>query len=261
MMTTADNKMLRLSLLALTLLCVLFASGCSTTPKPTVGLEPPLHKAEDTIKESVVYAMDVYDPLEAFNRRVYAFNFYFDQFLFLPVVRTYEFITPDYVENRVSNFVDNVYEFNNFTNNLLQLKFKQTGITLARFVVNSTAGIAGLWDPATHWGMRRQPEDFGQTLGHYGFGDGPYIVLPILGPSNLRDTTGLVADTMAFGAAVNSVQSDWMEDNDVSMIFSGVAAVDARHRQSFRYFQSGSPFEYELIRMLYKAKREIEIER
>lgn len=255
-MTTYKNKTLRSALLTLTLMSLLFASGCSTTPKQTATLEPPRHKAEDILKESVVYAMDVYDPLEGFNRRVYSFNYYFDKYLFLPVVKTYEFITPNYLEDRVSNFVDNVFEFNNFTNNLLQFKLKQTGVTLARFVVNTTVGIAGLWDPAAHWGLERQAEDFGQTLGHYGVGDGPYIVLPILGPSNLRDTTGLVADTAVFGAVGPPA---WVDDDDATLIFNGVTAVDKRHRQSFRYYQSGSPFEYEMIRMLYTSKREIEI--
>ena len=255
-MTTHKNKIFRMLLLALTMMTVLFASGCSVTPKQTVDLGPPLHTAENTLEEGTVYASDIYDPLEGFNRRAYTFNYYFDKFLFLPVVNTYEFIMPDYAEDRVSSFVDNVYEFNNFTNNLLQLKFKQTGITLARFVVNTTVGIAGLWDPATHWGMERQPEDFGQTLGHYGVGNGPYIVLPIFGPSNLRDTTGLVTDSVAFAVAGPPA---WIDDDATTMVFTGVAAVDGRHRQSFRYYRSGSPFEYGMMRMLYTSKREIEI--
>ncbi|MDH3997630.1 MAG: VacJ family lipoprotein [Desulfuromonadales bacterium] len=255
-MTTDNNKMLRMGFLALALLCLLVASGCSTTPKQDVNLEPPRHKAEDVIKEGVDYAIDVYDPLEGFNRRAYTFNYYFDKFLYLPVVNTYEFITPNYVEKRVSSFVDNVYEFNNFTNNLLQLKFKQTGVTLTRFVVNTTVGVAGLWDPATYWGMERQPEDFGQTLGHYGVGHGPYIVLPIFGPSNLRDTTGLIADAMAFSAAGPPA---WVDDDTTTQVFTAVAAVDKRHRAKFRYYQSGSPFEYDMIRMLYTSKREMEI--
>ena len=255
-MTTHKNKILRMILLALTMMAVLFASGCSVTPQQTVDLGPPLHTAENTLEESTVYASDIYDPLEGFNRRSYTFNYYFDKFLFLPVVKGYEFIMPDYAEDRVSSFVDNVYEFNNFTNNLLQMKFKRTGITLARFVVNTTVGIAGLWDPATHWGMERQPEDFGQTLGHYGVGHGPYIVLPIFGPSNLRDTTGLITDTVAFSVAGPPA---WIDDDTTTLVFTGVAAVDKRHRQSFRYYQSGSPFEYGMIRMLYTSKREIEI--
>ncbi len=163
---------------------------------------------------------------------------------------------PDYAEDRVSDFIDNVLEFNNFTNNLLQLKFKETGITLARFVVNTTVGFAGLWDPATKWGMHRQPEDFGQTLGHYGVGNGPYLILPILGPSNLRDTTGFVADTLAFN---NLGPPAWVDDDDISLGFLILRSIDKRKRIPFRYYGSGSPFEYEQIRMLYTKKRELEI--
>lgn len=248
------NTTIRMAFMALALLAVLFAAGCAKNQN--ANLEPPMHTPENTLKPGVEYAVDVYDPLEGMNRRIYTFNYYFDKFIFLPVVNTYEFIMPDYVEDRVSNFVDNIFEFNNFTNNLLQLKFRSTAITLGRFLVNSTIGIAGLWDPATGMGMLRQTEDFGQTLGHYGVGNGPYIVLPVFGPSNLRDTTGLVTDAVAFSAAGPPA---WVDDDDTTLIFNGVAAVDKRHRQSFRYYQTGSPFEYEMIRMLYASKREIEI--
>lgn len=256
-MMTENSGTRRLAYITLSLLTAFFATGCASKPD-TADLTPPLHKVEDLVKDSTEYAVDVYDPLEGMNRRIYTFNYYFDKFIYLPVVNTYEFITPDYVENRVSNFVDNILEFNNLTNNILQLKFRATSITLARFLVNTTIGVGGLWDPATGMGMRRQTEDFGQTLGHYGVGNGPYIVLPLFGPSNLRDTTGLVADTAAFGYAGPPA---WVNDEDVTLIYNVVAAVDKRHRQSFRYYSTGSPFEYEMIRMLYSSKREIEIAR
>lgn len=248
----------KVRLLTIVVAALLFATGCSTTPKPGLELSYalPKHQAKDILKDDVKYAVDVYDPLEGFNRRAYTFNYYFDKFLYLPVVNTYEYITPDYVEDRVSNFVDNVFEFNNFVNNLLQFKWKRTGVTLARFVVNTTVGVAGLWDPASCWGMPRQTEDFGQTLGHYGVANGPYIVLPIFGPSNLRDTTGLVVDAVAFSTVGPPA---WVDNDDAELIFTGVAAVDKRHRQLFRYYQTGSPFEYEMIRMLYTSKRQIEI--
>ncbi len=247
--------------IVLVCLITLFVSGCSVTPQidPTLPDEVPLHTAEEVLTEGTTYASDVYDPIEGFNRRSYAFNYYFDKYVFLPIVAVYEFILPDYVEDRISNFVDNIFEFQNFTNNVLQLKADPAAITLGRFVLNTTVGVAGLWDPATYFGLERQPEDFGQTLGHYGVGDGPYIVLPILGPSNLRDTTGLAVDTVAFSLFVDEVQSDSMDDNDVHLIFSGVAAVDKRHRQSFRYYKTGAPFEYEMIRTLYGSYRQIEI--
>jgi phospholipid-binding lipoprotein MlaA len=247
---------MRLILMTLVLMAALYTAGCSTTPKQQITLEPTRHRTEDIIKDTVEYPIDVHDPIEGFNRRVYTFNYYFDKYFFLPVVKTYAFITPDVVENRVSDFVSNVYEFNNLTNNLLQLKFKRTGITLARFLTNSTMGIAGLWDPATDWGLPSQAEDFGQTLGHYGVGNGPYIVLPILGPSNLRDTTGTIGDFAAFSSIGPPA---WVDDDATTNIFTAVSSIDKRHRTSFRYYQSGSPFEYDMVRMLYTSKREIEI--
>ncbi len=252
----SKNKTRRLTFFTLILLAVLFAAGCAKQQE--TNLQPPLHTPENTLKKNVVYAVDVYDPLEGMNRRLYTFNYYFDKFIFLPIVNTYEFITPDYVEERVSNFVDNVFEFSNFTNNILQFKFNEAAITLARFVFNTTVGIGGLWDPATFLELPRQPEDFGQTLGNWGVGNGPYLVLPIFGPSNLRDTAGLVTDSVAFSFAGPPA---WVDDDDVTLIFTGVSAVDKRHRQSFRYYRTGSPFEYEMIRMLYTSKREIEIDK
>ncbi len=245
------NKNLFLLVLGLVLL-----GGCATKPIAGPDTEPAMRQEVDLVLEGTEAGTEVYDPLEGFNRGVYRFNYYFDKYLFLPVVRGYEFILPDYVQERVSNFVDNVFEFNNFTNNLLQLKLKATGTTLARFVVNTTVGVAGLWDPATTWGMRRQTEDFGQTLGHYGVGSGPYLVLPILGPSNLRDTTGFVGDTLAFN---NFGPPAWVDDDDISLGFTIVSAIDKRKRMPFSYYDSGSPFEYERIRMLYTKKRELEI--
>jgi len=252
MMLSRKSKMVLFGLL----LSIALLSGCSTLPKTGPDTVSAQRQQADLVPEGTVLDIEVYDPLEGFNRGVYRFNYYFDKYLFLPVVSVYRFILPDYVEDRVSNFVDNIYEFNNFTNNLLQLKFKETGTTLSRFVLNSTVGIAGLWDPATKWGMHRQPEDFGQTLGHYGVGHGPYIVLPVFGPSNLRDTTGLVTDTVAFSVAGPPA---WVDDDTTTMVFTAVSAVDKRKRVPFRYHGSGSPFEYEQIRMLYTKQREFDI--
>ncbi len=238
------------------LLSTVFLSGCTTLPKTGPDTEPAIRQQTDLVPDGTVLDVEVYDPIEGFNRGAYRFNYYFDKYLFLPIVAGYQFIMPDYFEDRVSSFVDNVYEFNNFTNNLLQLKLKKTGITLSRFVINTTVGVAGLWDPATHWGLRRQPEDFGQTLGHYGVGHGPYIVLPVFGPSNLRDTTGLVTDAVAFSVVGPPA---WVDDDDVTLAFTVVSSIDQRKRIPFRYYGSGSPFEYEQIRMLYTKKRELDI--
>jgi phospholipid-binding lipoprotein MlaA len=235
-----------------------FGIGCSAVQEKPDNLPEPLYTAENTLEPGTEYALDVNDPWEGFNRRSYKFNYYFDKFLFLPVVRGYDFVAPNYVQDRLENFVDNVFEFGNFTNNLLQGKFKRTGITLARFCINTTVGIFGLWDPATKFGLQRYEEDFGQTLGKWGVGAGPYVVLPIFGPSSLRDTAGLGADAINFATFGPAA---WVDNSDVTLAFALGASVVQRNRQSFRYYQSGSPFEYEMIRMLYQAKREIEIKR
>lgn len=244
--------LLRLSLLALLL------AACSAVPRPTPGEIPPLHPAESVLEAGVSYGVDIYDPLERVNRRLYNFNYYFDKYLFLPVVKGYEYVLPDSVEKRVSNFFDNLGELGNLVNNLLQFKLRACGISFGRLLVNSTTGIAGLWDPATTLGLPRQPEDFGQTLGHYGVGHGPYLVLPLLGPSNLRDTGGFVIDTTAYSLLGPPA---WLDNADADSGLTTVRAVDQRHRQPFRYHASGSPFEYEMVRYLYTKKRELEIAR
>ena len=138
---------------------------------------------------------EVADPWEGFNRSMYRFNFYFDKYLFLPVVNGYEFITPTFVQERISSFFNNIGEVRNLTNSLFQLKGTESVTTLGRFVTNSTIGLGGLFDPATSFGLERHNEDFGKTLGYWGAGSGPYLVLPIFGPSSLRDTGGLVVDS------------------------------------------------------------------
>ncbi|MRR33596.1 VacJ family lipoprotein [bacterium] len=236
---------------------MLLMCGCSSPPKTGQGTLPPLRTYEKVVKGDTPPVLEVSDSLEGFNRGAYRFNYYFDEYLFLPVVHGYEFILPDYAEDRISSAIDNIGEFGNLTNNLFQLKFKAAGITLSRVVINSTVGIAGLWDPAGDWGLKRRPEDFGQTLGHFGVGEGSYLVLPILGPSNVRDTTGLIADTAAFSFAGPSA---WVDSTAASAAYSATVAVDKRHRIPFRYRESGSPFEYELLRMLYTMKRTYDTE-
>jgi len=247
----------RMSLVMVIAAAMLLTGGCSTLPENGQGTVPPLRSYETVVGDEKPSILEVSDSIEGFNRGVYRFNYYFDEYLFLPVVRTYEFILPDYVENRVSNAIDNINEFGNLTNNLFQLKFTAVGITLGRFIINSTVGVAGLWDPAGSWGLERQTEDFGQTLAHYGVGNGSYLVLPILGPSNVRDTVGFAADTAAFSLAGPAA---WVDDTGATLAFAGTSAVDKRHRIPFRYRQTGSPFEYELLRMLYTMKRDYDID-
>jgi phospholipid-binding lipoprotein MlaA len=248
------STILRGLLVALTF--SIFLTGCASTLPPVE--EPAKRPVDEFVREDVVYTIDIYDPIEGFNRGVYKFNYYFDKYVFLPVVNVYQFFVPKFFQRRVSSFVDNVFEFNNLTNSLLQLEFKKAGITVSRFAVNTTFGVLGTFDTASEMGLQRQNEDFGQTLGHYGVGHGPFIMLPIVGPSNLRDTTGLVTDAVAFSLLGPPA---WVDDDDLTLAFNITTAVDARSREQFRYFETGTPFEYDLVRMLYTKKRELDIAR
>jgi len=136
------------------------------------------------------YVLAQQDPLEKFNRGVWAVNQAADKVAIKPVTQVYRAIAPRPVRQGVSNAFANLGEPWSFVNNVLQGKPKRAGRNLARFVVNSTVGIAGLWDPASKIGVRAAPEDFGQTLAVWGVNGGPYLVLPLLGPSTLRDGIG-----------------------------------------------------------------------
>jgi len=133
------------------------------------------------------------DPYEDINRNVFAFNQAVDGAIFRPIAEVY-LLVPQWGRDRVASALDNLGEPINFTNNILQGEVDRAGSTLMRFAINSTFGLAGLFDVAEEWGIKYVPEDFGQTAAVWGMGEGPYLVLPLLGPSNPRDTLGLVVD-------------------------------------------------------------------
>lgn len=131
-------------------------------------------------------------------------------------------------------------------------------------MINTSIGVGGVMDVATPLNVLKQKEDFGQTLGFYGLHPGPYLVLPIFGPSTLRDTGGLVVDTAAYSVMIDEILDEIIDDNDDEDLAKAgltlVDVIDTRHQQSFRYYATGSPFEYDLIRMLYLSKRKFQIE-
>ncbi len=134
------------------------------------------------------------DPLEGMNRGIYKFNDVADKALIKPVASVYQTITPSPIRKGINNFYENLTSLTTVFNDLLQFKFAHAFSDAGRFVINSTVGIAGFFDVASMDDVPKHKEDFGQTLGHWGVADGAYLVLPILGPSSLRDTTGLVFD-------------------------------------------------------------------
>jgi phospholipid-binding lipoprotein MlaA len=233
------------------------------TKDQELQIEPAKRPISEHVDPDREYVMDrVSDPFEGFNRRMYRFNYHFDRFVFLPIVKVYSTILPDFAEKGVSNFFNNVREIKSFYNSVLQWQGKSSVDTAARFGINTTIGIVGVWDPATRMGIQKHPEDFGQTLGHWGVGNGPFIVWPIFGPSNLRDTTGLVVDRIAMDKIIYNGILRHKSDNtkDQVKFYGGILnAIDTRHRTAFRYHGTGSPFEYELIKLFYTEGRHMSI--
>ncbi|MGV8058648.1 MAG: VacJ family lipoprotein [Smithellaceae bacterium] len=237
---------------------VLFLTGCATTATSRRPIESPaMHSVGEFSDDEQV--VDIADPWEGFNRSMYSFNYRFDKYIFLPVVSGYELITPAFVRKGVSNFFGNIGEVRTLYNSLFQLKGKKFLTTFGRFLANSTIGIGGLFDPATHFGLKKQSADFGQTMGYWGIDSGPYLVVPVLGPNTLRSAGGFAADAGIRFTIVNAVDPFKNTDNG-NVIMAGITTlegIDQRHRENFRYYESCYPFEYEMIRFLYNKKSEL----
>jgi phospholipid-binding lipoprotein MlaA len=135
-----------------------------------------------------------YDPWEGFNRAMFDFNRQLDRFVLKPVAKVWNFVVPDLAQQSLANAFDNIAMPRRFINSLLQLKPEGAGRELARFFLNISMGVGGLFDVATELGIPRSDEDTGQTLGYYGVGPGPYLVLPLLPPLTVRDGIGSAAD-------------------------------------------------------------------
>jgi phospholipid-binding lipoprotein MlaA len=163
------------------------ASGCATTEQRTKK-----------------------DPWEGMNRATHGFNTALDNVVLKPVSTAYIKVVPDFAREGVNNFFDNLEDLNTGIQNILQGKAKEGFGDLGRLVVNTTLGVFGLWDVATPMGLEKHYEDFGQTLGVWGVGPGPYLVLPLLGPSTIRDAPARVVDpSWWFSEAVNPESLWW----------------------------------------------------
>lgn len=158
--------------LTVLLVCVVLA-GCATTKGPT----------------------DERDPLERYNRAVFNFNDTLDRAILKPVAQGYKRVLPQPFNIAISNFFSNLNDVNVAANNLLQLKVVKAASDVGRLALNTTLGFGGLFDVASRFGLRKHEEDFGQTLGYWGVGSGPYLVLPFFGPSTVRDTPARVVDS------------------------------------------------------------------
>jgi len=239
---------------------ILLAAACSTTPLQEGDTpDETIFSAKDLYKKERIYKSEpIYDPWEGFNRSMYNFNYRFDKYVFLPAVDAYEFVMPDVAEQGVTNFFTNFRQIGTLINCILQGEGEKAMDTTARLILNTTLGVLGLFDWATDIGIPYHSEDFGQTLGVWGVGSGPYLVLPILGPSSLRDGAGIGVDTIVSTEIRDEIIDLSLEEK---IAWGVLDAVDTRSNISFRYYETGSPFEYEWVRLLYNTKRKLDIEK
>ncbi len=192
------------------------------------------------------------DPLAPLNRKVLAFNYVLDRALLKPASVVYRHVVPRFARTGVRNVLNNLIEPRTVLNQCLQGKFGVAGADAGRFLVNSTLGIGGLFDPATAMGLQRHREDFGQTLGRWGVGTGPYLVLPIVGPSTLRDGGAKLVDV-----ATGPLRA--VDDDGVRIGVGVLDRVDARARQPDLSGQWGDdPYVY--LRENHLARRAADIE-
>ena len=197
---------------------------------------------------------DPRDPWESYNRAVFAFNDGLDSALLKPAAQAYDAVVPEPVDRGVSNFFANLGEVGNFANGLLQAKPGESARALVRLAINSTVGLLGLFDVATGLGIERGEEDFGQTLGAWGAGPGPYFVLPVLGPSTVRDGLAAPVDFLSGPAG-------WLDDPAARNAAVAAAGVDARADllETEEAVEELTADKYALVRNAYLDRRRYEV--
>ena len=224
------------------ILCALILIGCSSSPK----------NAE---LNSNLNAPSIEDPFESINRVTFSFNSIFDRTVVRPTALVYRGVVPGFVRNRITYSLDNLSLPVTAVNNILQGELSKAGVASSRFIINSTIGILGFFDPASSFGLVVDNEDFGQTLAVWGVPSGPYIVLPFLGPSSPRDFTGLLSTSLLdpMYQIGNSSNQDAFRTYRM-----GVGVVDFRSQniEIFDDLQNNSLDYYAAVRSFYNQSRE-----
>ncbi len=227
-------------------------AGCASQPKPATDA----WSANDNQDSEEIDEEN--DPIELFNRFAFSFNLALDTLIFKPGAATYRFLLPVEVRNSVRNALRNLSTPVVLANDLLQGEFERAETTLIRFLVNSTAGLLGLFDVAADWGYPYHDEDFGQTLAVHGVGEGFYLVLPLFGPSSPRDGIGMLVDSfldpLTYVAKANDAE-------EYLIARTAIAGIDLRSRniEALDDLKRDSIDFYARIRSLYRQKRANEI--
>ena len=196
-------------------------------------------------------SVEVSDPLEKINRGVFWFNEQADRFVIKPVAKGYDWLLPQPVKHGVSNVFDNLFTPVVAVSDLLQGNLKESASDVGRFAVNTTVGVVGVFDVATGWGMEKRREDIGQAFGTWGIGPGPYLVLPILGPSNVRDGIGLIGNHFL------SPQT-YIEDDETRWGVTILDAIDTRYRllDATTVLEQAALDRYAFVRASYAQHRQ-----
>lgn len=231
--------------LAVSALALMLVAGCATPPP-----------AEDAA--ALAEFEEVNDPLEPMNRAVFDFNQAVDKALLKPLAQGYRAAVPEFGRDRVRDFLNNLRAPLVFVNDLLQGEPDRAVETLMRFAFNSSFGIAGLFDIATEGGIAKHSEDLGQTFAVWGISEGPYLVLPILGPSNPRDALGIAGEAVAdpFNIWWDNAGAEW-----AIWTRAGIGGVDKREGllDTLDDVEKSSIDYYSALRSLYRQRREAEI--
>jgi len=226
----------------------LLVSACATVPDPS---------------DTIAYAeyQERNDPIEPFNRGVFEVNRGLDAMFFKPAAQFYRGLTPPFIQEAVTNFLSNLRTPIILANDLLQGEFERAGNTTVRFVINTTLGVAGLGDPATDLGYKKHDEDFGQTLASWGVGEGPFLMLPVIGPSNPRDAVGLAVDNFLFDPLTIMSLTEGGGWTVASRVRYAFTLIDARSRnyEALEDIERNSLDPYASLRSLYRQYREKEI--
>ena len=244
-MTASVRRILPSRAIVFVAALLILTGGCATAPNPAD-------------REAGAEFAALNDPAEPTNRAVFAINRGIDAVILKPVATFYRDYIPKFFQDRMNDVLDNLRSPVIFVNDLLQGEIDRAIATLARFVVNSTFGLAGLNDLATAIGMEGHDEDFGQTLAVWGVPEGPYVMLPLFGPSNPRDTVGLVVDFLVdpFNAWAGNTNRDY-----AILSRTGARGVDQRavHMEALDDIERTSLDYYASIRSLYRQRRAEEI--
>lgn len=194
---------------------------------PTTGAVDALNTVEPGTEPLIGLPADAYDPIEPVNRAIFRFNNVADDYVIRPIANTYETVVPEPIQMNVRNVLRNLRQPVIFANEVLQGDWEGAEVAISRFFLNSTVGLLGLVDIASFdKRLAYRTEDFGQTLGHWGVPEGPYLVLPILGPSTARDTAGIIVDTLADPFRILTGAAD--VDPAVNYGRAAVTYIDAR---------------------------------